>query len=286
MNLQTLEYFVTVVKEKSITRAAEKLYISQPALTKQIKRLEELLGFPVFNRYSQGVTLTIKGERFFNDIEPTIHQLRFDIAKHITDQNIKIGSDPFLAMYYYPDYFDNTEQLNIQITKVTDDTIDLIPLMKSGEIDAAIIQDYPHQNGLISTWLFDDEFYAAVPEKYESAKNQSISITECLKYTQLLPFIDSPLYSRIKVLIENHVEKPPEIIEMPYHSLIGFVAQGAGISYLPSMVVQKINYKGVKFIPIEESPIKRKMYLYALNKNTFHLLKKVFEKQYNDSFLV
>ncbi|WP_179134568.1 LysR family transcriptional regulator [Oceanobacillus timonensis] len=285
MNLQTLEYFVTVVKEKSMTKAAEKLYVSQPALTKQIKRLEALLGFSVFNRSSQGITLTVKGEQFFNDIEPTIHQLRFAIAKHMSNQHIKIGSDPFLATYYYPDYFGNTGQLNIQITKVTDDTIDLIPLMKSGEIDGAIIQDYPQQKGLFSTWLFDDEFYAAVPEKYECANNQRISITECLKYTQILPFIHTPLYSRIEYLIKNHVEKSPDIMEMPYHALIGFVAQGAGISYLPAMVVQKINYKGVKFIPIEEAPLKRKMYLYASNKKILYLLRKVFEKQYNRSFL-
>lgn len=278
MNLQTLEYFIVAAKEKSISKAAEKLFVSQPALTKQIKRLEELLGFPVFNRLSNGITLTVKGEQFFKDIEPAINQLRFDIAKHMSNQNIKIGSDPFLATYYYPDFIGNTQPLNIHITKITEDTLDLIPLMQSGEIDAAIIQDQPAQKGLVSSWLFDDEFYAAVPQSYECADQPSISIAECLQFTQILSSSVTPLYKRIEHLIDKNVQTVPEIIEMPYHALIGFVAQGIGVSYLPSIMVRKMNYKGVSFIPIKNAPLKRKMYLYAPSKELLHSLRKVFDK--------
>lgn len=277
LNLQTLEYFIVIAKEKSLSKAAEKLFISQPALTKQIKRLEELLGFSVFNRLSHGVTLTRKGEQFLKDIEPTINTLRFDVAKHMTNQTVKIGSDPYLATYYFPDFIGNTEPLNIHITKIVEDTLDLIPLMRSGEIDAAIIQDQPKEKGLISSWLYDDEFYAAIPESYDYANHSTISIDECLQFTQILSPSITPLYKRIKHLMDRTGQATPEIIEMPYHTLIGFVAQGAGISYLPSIMVRKINYKGVSFIPIKHAPLKRKMYLYASSNELLYSLKNVFD---------
>ncbi|MBY7142017.1 LysR family transcriptional regulator [Virgibacillus sp. NKC19-3] len=279
MNLQTLEYFIAVVKEKSITKASEKLFVSQPALTKQIKRLEEFLGFSVFERYSHGVTLTNKGEHFYKDIEPTINKLRFDMAKHMANQTIKMGSDPFLATYYYPDHLGYKGEMDIQLAKVTDDAMELIALMQSGEIDGAIIQDHPHHKGLFSSWLFDDVFYACVPEKFDCLNGKSISITDCLQYTQLLTPSVTPLYKRMKNLINKHVREgeSPEIIEMPYHALMGFVAQGVGISYLPDIVVQKINYKGVKFLPIQDTPLKRTFYLYALSEKLHDSLKRVFE---------
>lgn len=70
MNLQKLEYFRMVAREKSITGAATKLFISQPALTKQIKSLEAELGFPLLIRFSYGIELTEKGQQFLKDIEP------------------------------------------------------------------------------------------------------------------------------------------------------------------------------------------------------------------------
>lgn len=255
MNMQMLEYFLTVTREKSISKAANKLFISQPALSKQIRRLEEILGFSLFIRSSNGISLTNKGKNLYNDIEPIFRNLRYELEKHMKDKVIRMGSDPLLASYYYPDYMEQLIPYKIQLTKITDDTIDLLPLLESGEIDAAIIQDHPTQNGLYSSHLFSDEFYAAVPIKHPLAKLDSVSIIDCFKFTQLLPPKTTPLYQRIKLLMDESSIPLPEIIELPYHALIGFVAQGQGISYLPSIVVRKIDYKGVVFIPLKETPL-------------------------------
>ncbi|WP_255450606.1 LysR family transcriptional regulator [Alteribacillus sp. YIM 98480] len=273
-----LEYFLMVAKEKSISKAAHHLFVSQPALSKQIKKLEETLGFSLFVRSSKGISLTNKGQQLYDDMEPIIHKLQYQLKKHMNDQDIRMGSDPLLASYYFPHYIEKANPFKIKLTTIKDDTIELIPLLESGDIDAAIIQDHPNQIGLHSTFLFSDKFYAAVPVNHQLAREDSVSLMDCFKYTQLLPPTHTPLYKRIKVLLEDNAIPLPEIIELPYHALIGFAAQGYGISYLPSIMVEKIDYKGVVFIPLKDTPLKREMYLYALDKDTLKTLKLGFGK--------
>ncbi|WP_080848267.1 LysR family transcriptional regulator [Cytobacillus gottheilii] len=277
MNLQMLEYFLTITREKSISKAADKLFVSQPALSKQIKKLEEILGFPLFVRLSKGITLTNKGQQFYNDIEPIIGQLKYQLQKHMNDHVVHIGSDPLLASYYFPDYIKNENALKIKLTSIKDDTIDLIPLLESGEIDAAIIQDHPKQKGLYSVFLFSDHFYAAVPVNHPLANLKSVSLLECFKFTQLLPLKTTQLYKKITLLMTELSIPLPEIIELSYHALVGFVAQNQGISYLPSMMVEKIDYKGVVFIPLKDAPLKRDMYLYAHDQETLKALRIRFD---------
>ncbi|KAB8135810.1 hypothetical protein F9U64_10780 [Gracilibacillus oryzae] len=59
--------------------------------------------------------------------------------------------------------------------------------------------------------------------------------------------------------------------------MIGFIAQGQGISYLPSIMVEKIDYRGVVFVPLKDTPLKREMYLYAPDKNKLDKLKLGFD---------
>ncbi|GAA0453527.1 hypothetical protein GCM10008935_05350 [Alkalibacillus silvisoli] len=78
------------------------------------------------------------------------------------------------------------------------------------------------------------------------------------------------------MLIDEHNIPSPDIVELPYHALIGFVAQNQGVSYLPSIMVEKINYKSVVFLPLQGTPLKREMYLYANDENTLKKLKRQF----------
>jgi hypothetical protein len=75
---------------------------------------------------------------------------------------------------------------------------------------------------------FSDKFYAAVPVNHRLARMDSVSILDCFQFTQLLPPISTPLFTK-----DNAIDFR-EIIELPYRALISFVAQGQGISYLPS----------------------------------------------------
>lgn len=75
MELRALRYFVEIADEKSINKAAEKLYISQPTLSRAIQAMETELGFPVLNRTNHGVTLTTLGERFYYYAKSVVSQM-------------------------------------------------------------------------------------------------------------------------------------------------------------------------------------------------------------------
>ncbi|SFO96823.1 LysR family transcriptional regulator [Salibacterium halotolerans] len=277
MNLQMLEYFLTAAKEKSITKAADILFVSQPALSKQVSKLEETLGFPLFIRTSKGISLTHKGQKLYDDVEPTLRKLQSELYSHMHDREIRMGSDPFLASYFFPDYIEQANPFNIKLTYVKDDSLELLPLLESGGIDAAVIQDVARHKGLQSTFLFHDTFFAAVSSNHDLAQQHMVSISDCLLYTQLLPPASTPLYKRIHLLAEEQGYTVPPVIELPYHALIGFAAQGYGVTYLPSIMVKKIQYKGVEFLPIENNPIQREMHLYALDSSTLKILKTGFD---------
>ena len=80
MELRHIRYFLTLAEEKSFTRAAEKLLIAQPPLSRQIRDLEEELGTELFERSSRGVTLTEAGEKF--------RQYALQI-EHLADQSVE-----------------------------------------------------------------------------------------------------------------------------------------------------------------------------------------------------
>src|SRR3954452_13950249 len=72
MELRHLRYFVTIAEERSITRAAERLWIAQPGLSTQVRRLEAEIGIQILNRHSRGVELTPAGEVFLERARATL----------------------------------------------------------------------------------------------------------------------------------------------------------------------------------------------------------------------
>ncbi|WP_181351109.1 LysR family transcriptional regulator [Thalassobacillus sp. CUG 92003] len=264
MELKLLHYFIEVTKEKSFSVAAEKLYISQPALSKQIKKLESMIGFALLTRSSQGIELTSKGQELYHGIQPHLVQIQRKLENLKDNVDIRFGATPFLATYYLPQYYEALASENFRITAIKDNGEELTELLERQEIDAAIVQDLPSYPGLFSRFLFDDHFYAAVPTHHPLAQKMVVSIDECLSETQIIPPSPSPLKNRIQSLMNQNNIKPEHIIETPYHAIIGCVAMNMGVSYFPSIAVKYMQYHGVTFLPLKDAPLKRSMYLYAV----------------------
>lgn len=95
MELLQLQYFSEVVRQKSVTKAAQLLHISQPALSQTIRRLENELGVKLFEKSGKGIQLTAKGRRFYSQISPalgSIHSAAEDITSDRLQGCITLGS--------------------------------------------------------------------------------------------------------------------------------------------------------------------------------------------------
>lgn len=89
MTLNQLKYVIALSRENSINEAAKKLFISQPSLTTALKSLEEEVGFDIFIRNKNGISLTVKGSEFLGYAKSVIEQYDILDAKYISKSNIK-----------------------------------------------------------------------------------------------------------------------------------------------------------------------------------------------------
>lgn len=118
MKIIQLEYFCAVSQYHSITQAAQKLYVTQPAISNAIRELEKEFSINLFNRTKNHLTLTKEGEAFYqkaNQLLDTINQTSselYDLGKQVIP--VKIGIPPLISTVYFPDML-LAFQKNIQI---------------------------------------------------------------------------------------------------------------------------------------------------------------------------
>lgn len=189
MNLG-FEYYKTfcaVAESKSITDASKKLLLSQPAISKSIKQLEQELNIPLFNRQHNGIVLTPNGEFLYKYIKPII--LQFDNTKNMLDTkmenekvNIRIGASMTVLRLYLVNYIKQFLQkypyINIYIEENTNSN--LITKLNEGAIDLAIIisdANYNKSHQFINRRPLKDIHYGLFANKnYFTADKRPISI--------------------------------------------------------------------------------------------------------------
>lgn len=185
MDIRVLKYFVQVAKDHNFTRAAEHLYISQPALSKMIKKLESELGVPLFDIRTTGVYLTDFGEQLYQRVIPIISD--FDslsnFAREVQTQPtgiLRVGVTPMLATLYMVDIFTEFNHCwpEIKLQIVEDGTILLRKSLLNGEIDIALCITGDEMPGLHDTILFEDIMVAVVSKENPLSQHEKISFSQ------------------------------------------------------------------------------------------------------------
>lgn len=260
--ISSIEYFIAVAEHGSLSRAANHLYITQPALSKQIKILEQEHGYKLFIRSHQGMTLTESGKMLYEDIQPIVFALKNKMTEHRKIEKSRFGVSPFLATYYLPE-LEGENRIPIELTITREECFEFISMLELGEIDSAIVQDYPNHTGLFSKFLYEEEFKIVVPKGNPLTTKKMVTINECLKYPQVLQPKESRLYNNVQSLIEKKGIHPERLISVPYPLIIDYVTKGYGITYLPSLMIKDHHYNNLKFIQFKDKALIRKLYLFA-----------------------
>ena len=157
-----IETFLTVIKEKSFSKASKKLGISQPAVTQQMKLLEEYLDTKIVDRKKNGIKLTKVGEQFYKiavKLEKSISNAEKEVIKIINKELIfMLGSSFVIGNYILPDFLTEIQDAikNDVIIKV-DESSKMTEELLDKKIDLALLESPVFQDGIIYREWMDDE---------------------------------------------------------------------------------------------------------------------------------
>jgi LysR family cyn operon transcriptional activator len=237
-NLDWYRVFYYTAITGSLSKAAEALFITQPAVTHTIKQLEAKLGGQLFFRTSKGVKLTAEGEALFPYIEQAYHFIENGERKiadmhQLLSGDIKIGAGDTLSRHYLlpylADFHERHPAIKIQVTNRT--TVETLALLKQGRIDLGIVNLPVTDPGIEvqETLLIEDCFIAGPAFKHLSER--PISWGELMEYPIILLEKGSITREYIDgVAKKQGVRMNPEIELGSIDLLVEFTRTGLGIA--------------------------------------------------------
>ena len=193
MTLTELRYIVAVARERHFGRAAEACFVSQPTLSVAIKKLEEELDVKLFERGTAEVSVTPLGEAIVQQAQSVLEQAAAikEIAKRGQDPlagPLRLGLIYTIGPYLLPALVRQVIALTPQMPLVLQEnlTVKLLEMLRSGELDCAIMAEPFPDTGLAMAPLYDEPFMVAVPSAHPLAAREAISSEELKRETMLL----------------------------------------------------------------------------------------------------
>ncbi len=249
MNIRDLQYLVALADHGHFGKAADASFVSQPALSIQIKKLEEVLGIKLVERTSKSVHLTDNGTLIAERARQILNQvdeLR-EIAKSAQDPlsgEVRIGIFPTIAPYLLPHIMPSLSKTfpRIFFHLVEDKTEVLIDKLKKGTLHAAILALPLSEPGFNSQPLFEEEFVLAVPHSHQFAKFKSVKAADLAEKSLLL--LDEGHCMRDQALDYCHKSRIVESQNFratSLETLRHMVASGAGITLMPRLSTETCN---------------------------------------------
>ena len=193
MTLTELKYIVAVAREKHFGKAAEACFVSQPTLSVAVKKLEEELDIKLFERSSGEITVTPLGEEIVRQAQSVLEQASEikEIAKRGKDPlggPLRLGLIYTIGPYLLPDLvrqnIARTPQMPLVLQE--DFTGRLLEMLRTGEIDCAIMAEPFPDTGLAIAPLYDEPFVAALPLHHPLAGQASIGSLQLKNETMLM----------------------------------------------------------------------------------------------------
>jgi DNA-binding transcriptional LysR family regulator len=260
LDLRQMRYFLAVADTLHFGRAAERLGVAQPNLSLQIKKSEEALGYPLFERNRRGVTLTPVGAYLARRAE--VLQANFDEVVR-TAQQIGRGEEGTLSIGFSGSAMYSRLPLALERFRRKHPRVivqlremyapDQIPLLLDGTLDVGFIRDGTSAQGLRKTPLMREPFYAVLPQSHPKAREQGPLWPRELSEDQFVlfsPRIARLAFHRTMEVCQADGFTPEIVLEAPqWVTIVSLVAAGMGVSIAPACV-NNLNIPGVVFRPL------------------------------------
>jgi LysR family carnitine catabolism transcriptional activator len=272
MTVKQLRAFLAVAQSLSFAQACERLHLSQPALSLAIKNLEESLGGQLLLRTTRSVSLTPEGElllpiarRLLADWDNTEELLR----QHFTLQlgKVAIAAMPSFAGNLLPmalkAFRDRYPKVNVAVHDVINEQV--LEMLRNRRVELGIAFEPEALDGLEFIPFYTDRFVAVVPAGCPLAELPELSWAQLLKER----FITLQRPSAVRLLLEESIAAQHGKLQVAFesHQLVTvgrMVAQGLGVSAVPSLCIQQMQELGAHCIALSAPRVERRVGLLRL----------------------
>lgn len=262
IELRHLRYFLAVAETLHFSKAAARLGIAQPPLSQQIRRLEGLLGHPLFERTTRGVKLTLAGQLLAERARSTLEKVEDDLAQV---RRLGRGEEGTLTVAFSGSvmftelpaaieaYSRRYPKVELRLREMW--TSAQLAALANGSIDLALMRDGDPTAGIRMKTMLKETYVAVLPEAHPLAAKRTLRLTDLRRE----PFVFfarrmGPLaYDRIIAWCERFNFRPTIVQETPqFPTMVRLVAAGLGVSVVPACVAN-VTLKGAVYRPIQAS---------------------------------
>lgn len=278
ISLDLYRLFYIVAKEGSISRAANILFISQPAITLQIKKLESELGVSLFTRTKHGVVLTEEGNILFEYIKVAMDNIingenALSNLKNLDSGIIRIGASTTVSKHIVMPYLEKFHEMypKIEIQIVNSLTTNLLKELRNGNLDILFLNLPMDENKDLKIIPITDVHDIFVGnKKYFDLTKGKISLEELNNYPLLFQKMPSNTRAYLnKYLKSNNTNLKPQLEVVSYNLIMDLVSAGFGIGYATKEFIKsELEKKELYEIKVEPSVPKRFIGIATIDKKT------------------
>lgn len=270
MELRHLHYFIAVAEELHFSRAAERLHISQPPLSQQIRALEDELGVKLFERTKRHVQLTEAGKVFLERSYLVLAQLEqaIEVTQRIGRGEVGRLAIGFVdsAMYtVLPEilriFRERFPAVELRLHELT--TQEQIHALHQNQIDLGVVRSAIIEPGLSTECVLQESLVLALPQTHPLAAQVKVSLSVLADESFILfPAKLGPVFYEQIIQICQQAGFRPKVVQeaVQMQTIVGLVAAGMGIAFVPASM-QNFHRSGVIYRPLQEQTPQSGLYL-------------------------
>jgi len=259
MNFRLMRYFSVVAEELSFSRAAERLHIAQPALSQQIRQLEEELGVTLLHRSKRHVSLSSAGEVYLHHVRDILKAtdvatMQARRAERGEVGGLVIGFFEHMSYTLLPpiirEYRTRYPDVDVRVKWIP--VVEQVAALQRGEIDIAFLRPVSAMDGIDQAPLLVEPFILAIPAHHRLAARKNVDLEKCadenfvMYNPQLAPDFDLAIH----MMCASAGFTPKVALEVAQvYTCLGLVSSGIGLAFVP-WSVHRIHLEHVVYRPL------------------------------------
>lgn len=294
MSDRRLQVFHTVAKLLSFTKAAESLHMTQPAVTFQVRQLEEQFNTRLFDRTHNRISLTEAGQTIYEHSAKIfeLYSQMVNSVREITGEiggTLTLGASTTIAEYMLPALLGNfrTEFPDINIQLKVSNTDGIVSMIENNEIDLGVVEAPVHNKNLVVEICRQDQLVCVVPVNHPMAEQSTVTAQDITMY----PYICREEGSGTREVISEYLEQhgvPESALKLSMElgspeAIKGAVEAGMGISIVSITTISKeLELNTLKAVNLEPMLTRPFSFVYKKQKFRVQMMEKllIFAQEY------